>query len=77
MLEPMLRYIVDMFHQDPPTKVVTVKGTDTENVSTVPIEDMAKCEIEALGKVKGIRLNCHRKKGILVAKMKEAGIHHG
>jgi len=77
MLEPMLRYIVELFRQDPPTEVVTVKGTSDENVPTIPIEDMTKGQIDELGKANGVRLDCRRRKGILVAKMKEAGIHHG
>ena len=77
MLSTIFNYILGLFHQDPPTKVVTVSAIDTSYDSLRPIEDMSKKELDELGKANGVRLDRRRRKNVLVAKMKEAGIHHG
>jgi hypothetical protein len=41
------------------------------------IEDMTKRELDELGEANGVRLDRRRKKEVLVAKLKEAGIYHG
>jgi hypothetical protein len=41
------------------------------------IEDMSKKELDTLGRENGVRLDRRRKKEVLIAKLKEAGIYHG
>jgi len=74
MLSNIFHYIMELFRQDPPDQVVvsTSVGTPLQM-----IEDMSKRELDELGKANGVRLDRRRKKQVLVAKLKEAGIHHG
>lgn len=74
MLSTIFHYVLNLFRQDPPNRVVDVtRNTDPLRM----IEDMTKRELDDLGKANGINLDCRRKKTVLVAKLKEAGIHHG
>lgn len=73
MLSTIFNYIFNLFHQDPPNKVVVSGSSEPLQM----IEDMTKRELDELGNANGIRLDRRRKKAVLVAKLKEAGIHHG
>ncbi len=64
---------MNLFRQDPPNKVVMSSPTEPLRM----IEDMTKRELDKLGEANGVRLDRRRKKEVLVAKLKEAGIHHG
>lgn len=65
---------MELFRQDPPDQVVVSPSVGTP---LQMIEDMSKRELDELGKANGVRLDRRRKKQVLVAKLKEAGIHHG
>tara|TARA_B100000497_G_C7684859_1_gene414877 strand:- start:2033 stop:2254 length:222 start_codon:yes stop_codon:yes gene_type:complete len=73
MLLEIFHYIMNLFRQDPPNKVVMSSPTEPLRM----IEDMTKRELDKLGEANGVRLDRRRKKEVLVAKLKEAGIHHG
>ena len=73
MLLEIFHYIMNLFRQDPPNKVVLSSPAEPLRM----IEDMTKRELDKLGEANGVRLDRRRKKEVLVAKLKEAGIHHG
>lgn len=72
MLSSIFNYIFNLFNQEDPSKPVPVEVKGTRM-----IEDMTKRELDELGNTHGLRLDRRRKKEVLVAKLKEAGIHHG
>jgi hypothetical protein len=74
MLSNIFHYIMELFRQDPPDQVVVSPSVGDP---LQMIEDMSKRELDELGKANGVRLDRRRKKQVLVAKLKEAGIHHG
>jgi hypothetical protein len=69
----LVDYILNLFRQDPPNRVVTERHCMDLRL----IEDMTKSELDRLGKLHGVRLDKRRKKDVLVAKLKEAGIYRG
>ena len=69
----LVDYILNLFRQDPPNRVVT----KDHYMDLRLIEDMTKSELDRLGKLHGVRLDKRRKKDVLVAKLKEAGIYRG
>ena len=71
MLSNIFQYILELFRQDPPDRVVHA------DMGVRLIEDMTKKELDELGKVNGVRSDRRRKKDVLVAKLKEAGIYRG
>lgn len=81
MLSTIFHYILNLFRQDSPNKVVhterSLLAADSTSAYLRPIEDMTKKELGELGAANGVRLDRRRRKDIMVAKMKEAGIHHG
>jgi len=72
MLSSIFNYIFNLFNQEDPSRPVPVEVQGTRM-----IEDMTKRELDELGNIHGLRLDRRRKKEVLVAKLKEAGIHHG
>lgn len=64
---------MNLFRQDSPSKVVQQPTTEPLRI----IEDMTKRELDELGAANGVKLDRRRKKTVLVAKLKEAGIFHG
>jgi len=76
MFTDIFHYILNLFRQDDPTKVVSEK-TPTADTNIRMIEDMTKRELDELGNAHGLRLDRRRKKTIMIAKLQEAGIHHG
>jgi len=78
MFSSIFQYIVSMFQQDDPTKVKSTPFDATEEDNNLRmIEDMTKRELDDLGNANGLHLDRRRKKTVMVAKLKEAGIHHG
>ena len=73
MFSDIFHYILNLFHQDRPDRVVC----GDPRTSSRMIEDMTKRELDELGKSNGVRLDRRRKKEVLIAKLKEAGIYHG
>jgi hypothetical protein len=73
MMSTIFHYIMNLFRQDPPDQVVGARSAEPLQM----IEDMTKRELDDLGAANGVRLDRRRKKQVLVAKLKEAGIHHG
>jgi len=73
MMSTIFHYIMNLFRQDPPNQVVGARSAEPLQM----IEDMTKRELDDLGAANGVRLDRRRKKQVLVAKLKEAGIHHG
>lgn len=73
MLSTIFQYIMNLFRQDPPNRVVHQPATEPLRM----IEDMTKRELDELGAANGVKLDRRRKKTVLVAKLKEAGIFHG
>jgi len=76
MFTDIFHYVLNLFRQDDPTKVVGEK-TPTEDTNLRMIEDMTKRELDELGNANGLHLDRRRKKTIMIAKLQEAGIHHG
>ena len=76
MFTDIFHYVLNLFRQDDPTKVVSEK-TPTEDTNLRMIEDMTKRELDELGNANGLHLDRRRKKTIMIAKLQEAGIHHG
>lgn len=74
MLSNIFHYILNLFRQDPPDTVVVVAAP---SLPLQLIEDMTKRQLDELAAANGIRLDRRRKKTVLVAKLKEAGIHRG
>ena len=72
-MSTIFHYIMNLFRQDPPDQVVGARSAEPLQM----IEDMTKRELDDLGAANGVRLDRRRKKQVLVAKLKEAGIHHG
>ena len=73
MFSDIFHYILNLFRQDRPDRVVY----GDPRTSSRMIEDMTKRELDELGKSNGVRLDRRRKKEVLIAKLKEAGIYHG
>jgi len=73
MMSTIFHYVMNLFRQDPPDQVVGSRSAEPLQM----IEDMTKRELDDLGAANGVRLDRRRKKQVLVAKLKEAGIHHG
>ena len=73
MFSDTFHYILNLFRQDRPDRVVC----GDPRTSSRMIEDMTKRELDELGKSNGVKLNRRRKKEVLIAKLKEAGIYHG
>lgn len=73
MMSTIFHYVMNLFRQDPPNKVVRSPAATPLQM----IEDMTKRELDELGAANGVRLDRRRRKSVLVAKLKEAGIHHG
>lgn len=73
MFSDIFHYILNLFRQDRPDRVVC----GDPRTSSRMIEDMTKRELDELGKSNGVKLNRRRKKEVLIAKLKEAGIYHG
>lgn len=76
MFTDIFHYVLNLFRQDDPTKVVG-ENTPTEDTNLRMIEDMTKRELDELGNANGLHLDRRRKKTIMIAKLQEAGIHHG
>lgn len=76
MFTDIFHYVLNLFRQDDPTKVVSEK-TPTEDTNLRMIEDMTKRELDELGNANGLHLDRRRKKTIMIAKLQEAGIYHG
>jgi len=73
MFSDIFHYILNLFRQARPDRVVC----GDPRTSSRMIEDMSKKELDALGRENGVRLDRRRKKEVLIAKLKEAGIYHG
>mgnify|MGYP006956450940 CR=1 FL=1 len=73
MMSTIFHYVMNLFRQDPPNEVVRSPAATPLQM----IEDMTKRELDELGAANGVRLDRRRRKSVLVAKLKEAGIHHG
>jgi hypothetical protein len=74
----LVDYILNLFRQYPPNQVVTKEYYRMKSDMDLRlIEDMTKTELDRLGKLHGVRLDKRRKKDVLVAKLKEAGIYRG
>ena len=73
MFSDTFHYILNLFRQDRPDRVVSPVSCES---SFRIIEDMSKRELDELGKLNGVRLDRRRKKEVLIAKLKEAGIYH-
>lgn len=73
MFSDIFHYILNLFRQDRPDRVVC----GDPRTSSRMIEDMSKRELDALGRENGVNLDRRRKKEVLIAKLKEAGIYHG
>jgi len=67
----LFEYILNLFRQDRPDRPVE------SNMELRLIEDLTKSELDVLGKANGVRLDKRRKKEVLIAKLKEAGIYRG
>ena len=74
----LIHYILNLFRQDPPNRVVHEDYNKMKaDMGLRLIEDMTKRELDELCKSNGVRLDRRRKKDVLVAKLKEAGIYRG
>jgi len=74
----LFEYILNLFRQDRPTEPVDVEYEMMRaDMELRLIEDMTKNELDDLGRANGVRLDKRRKKDVLVAKLKEAGIYRG
>jgi hypothetical protein len=74
----LFEYILNLFRQDLPTEPVDVEYEMMRaDMELRLIEDMTKNELDVLGRANGVRLDKRRKKDVLVAKLKEAGIYRG
>lgn len=68
MFSTLIEYILGLFRQYPPFKVVN---------EPVSLEKMTKKDLDKLGEKNGIRLDRRRTKEYMIDQLRESGITHG